>query len=286
MLSRRTLTSALAAGAGLAAAPRLAHGEPRFASAWSEASHSAIRLIAGGNGAAGIEFRLAENYKTYWRDPGDSGVPPSFDWSGSSNLERVEIFWPAPQRFMDGAGFSIGYKKSFVLPLRATPAQAGGPVGLRLKIDYAVCDTMCIPAQGAAQLAPPLAGGSPHAAAIEEATRRVPVRLGPNANASPDLAFGPVALIEGSPPKLDVMARTPRDAARADLFVEGPRGSFFGKPAIETPAEQPRSATAVNRRFLSPIEQRAEGLSRWPLVLTLVVDGRGVEWTTEIDAPR
>ena len=59
---------------------------------------------------AGIEIRLDPGWKTYWRYPGDSGVPPTLDFAGSENVKSVTALWPAPQRFADGAGgHSIGY---------------------------------------------------------------------------------------------------------------------------------------------------------------------------------
>ena len=68
---------------------------------------------------AGVEIRLDAGWKTYWRDPGDSGVPPTFDFSGSDNVKSVTVQWPAPERFPDGAGGnSIGYVGRVILPLR------------------------------------------------------------------------------------------------------------------------------------------------------------------------
>src|SRR5690349_4532496 len=91
------------------------------ASVWSEAKGAAIRLIPGpvvGDGhKAGLEIHLEPGWKTYWRNPGDSGVPPSFDWSKSTNLADVTVSWPAPERLEDEGGTSIGYKHDVVLPL-------------------------------------------------------------------------------------------------------------------------------------------------------------------------
>ncbi len=78
------------------------------ASPWQEDSHSAVRLLAGSRSGAvllgGIAFKLQPGWKTYWRTPGDSGVPPRFDFSKSDNVEAVTILWPAPMKFDDGAG--------------------------------------------------------------------------------------------------------------------------------------------------------------------------------------
>src|SRR5215468_6275898 len=93
------------------------------ASPWQKESHSAVRLLAGSSSGAvllgGIAFQLQPGWKTYWRTPGDSGVPPRFDFSKSDNVEAVTVLWPAPTRFDDGAsGYSVGYHDQVVLPLR------------------------------------------------------------------------------------------------------------------------------------------------------------------------
>jgi len=76
------------------------------ASPWQRDGHSAVRLLAGSRSGAvllgGIAFQLQPGWKTYWRSPGDSGVPPRFDFSKSENIEAVTVLWPAPVKFDDG----------------------------------------------------------------------------------------------------------------------------------------------------------------------------------------
>ena len=102
---------------------------------------------------AGVEIKLKEGWKTYWRYPGDSGVPPVLDFSKSENVKAVTVLYPAPMRFPDGAGGnSIGYKDGVVLPLHVVPKDAGKPVTLDLKLDYAVCEKLCVPAEAKLEL--------------------------------------------------------------------------------------------------------------------------------------
>ena len=96
---------------------------------------------------------MQPGWKTYWRYPGDSGVPPRFDFSGSENLAAAKVLYPAPHLFTDESGNSLGYKDSVTFPLQVTPKQKGKPVTLRLKLDYAICEKLCVPAQGSAELA-------------------------------------------------------------------------------------------------------------------------------------
>src|SRR6476619_7930657 len=119
-------------------------------SPWNEDVRSAVRLIAGSNKAddavlrAGIEVKLRPGWKTYWRYPGDSGVPPHFDFSGSENLKTATVLYPAPHLFTDETGQTLGYKERVIFPVVVSPQQAGKPVRLRLKIDYAVCEKLCV----------------------------------------------------------------------------------------------------------------------------------------------
>lgn len=127
------------------------------ASPWQHDAHSAVRLLAGSRSGGvllgGIAIQLQDGWKTYWRTPGDSGVPPRFDFTKSDNVEAVTVLWPAPMKFDDGAGgFSLGYKKQVVLPLRIVAKNNDKPVTLRLHISYAVCEKICIPVEASSDL--------------------------------------------------------------------------------------------------------------------------------------
>src|SRR5215472_6208473 len=151
------------------------------ASNWDGQAHSAARLIAGATSKnqdsaflrAGIEIRLDPGWLTYWRDPGDSGAPPTFDFSGSENVKSVNVLWPAPERFPDGAGGnSIGYRNNVILPLHVVPMEGAKQTALRLKLEYDVCSNICIPVES--NLVLNLSGDGAENAAIERAETRVP----------------------------------------------------------------------------------------------------------------
>src|SRR5882757_14338 len=127
-------------------------------SPWQKDSHSAVRLLAGSRSGGvllgGIAFQLQPGWHTYWRTPGDSGVPPRIDFAKSENIEAVTILWPAPTKFADGSGgTSLGYQKQVVLPLRIVAKNSDKPVTLRADINYAVCEKLCIPVEASAELA-------------------------------------------------------------------------------------------------------------------------------------
>lgn len=135
---RTSRRGVLALALGAVALPALAQPLP-----------ARVRVLRGaGEGAvlfAGIEIALDPGWKTYWRVPGDSGIPPRFDFAGSSNLAAAEVLYPAPQRLSDGYGEILGYSESVVFPLRVRPADPGRPVGLAVTIDFGVCERLCLP---------------------------------------------------------------------------------------------------------------------------------------------
>lgn len=94
----------------------------------------------------GVTLDFEPDWYSYWRMPGDSGLAPSFDWTGSENVKSVAISWPAPKRFTALDLYSFGYDKHVTLPLSVVPAVAGAPVRVNLKLDLVVCHDICIPA--------------------------------------------------------------------------------------------------------------------------------------------
>lgn len=109
-----------------------------------------VRLLPGwrkadGTLVAGIELTLAEGWKTYWRAPGDAGIPPVFDWSGSRNLADIRVDWPTPEVFSQNGMRSIGYMDRVVLPLTIAPSRASQPVKLSGVINIGICDEVCVP---------------------------------------------------------------------------------------------------------------------------------------------
>ena len=100
--------------------------------------------LADGRHVAGLHLTLADGWKTYWRAPGDAGIPPLFDWSGSRNLGDVSITWPTPHVFWQSGMRSIGYTDEVLLPLIVQPGSAAD-VRLEGQLDVGVCRDICIP---------------------------------------------------------------------------------------------------------------------------------------------
>lgn len=100
---------------------------------------------AGGEHMAALEMRLRPGWKTYWRAPGDAGIPPQFDWRRSANVSGVEPVWPTPGIITQGGLQTIGYSDVLVLPFRIAPAHAGRDVVLNGTVDIGVCSDICVP---------------------------------------------------------------------------------------------------------------------------------------------
>src|SRR5580692_11638351 len=191
------------------------------ASPWQRSGHSAVRLLAGSHSGSvllgGVALQLEQGWKTYWRNPGDSGVPPRFDFSKSENIEAVTILWPAPTKFDDGAGgHSLGYHDQIVLPLRIVAKNADKPVTLRAAVNYAVSEKLCIPVEANAEL-PFTSVASTEDSALFAALDTVPkpANIGdPNPLTIRDVKRDGKATV-----LVDVVS--PDDKA-VNLFVEGP----------------------------------------------------------------
>jgi DsbC/DsbD-like thiol-disulfide interchange protein len=254
------------------------------ASDWDAQAHTAARLIAGSmiktSDApflrAGVEIKLDPGWKTYWRDPGDSGVPPTLDFSGSDNVKSVTVLWPAPELFPDGAGGnSIGYVDRVILPLHIAPDNAAKPSSLQLKLGYAICGNLCVPVEANMQL--PLAGDGAEEAALERAEIRVPrrVALGPG----PGLAILAVHREPGDAHERVVIDVAAPDGAPVNLFVEGPT------PDWSLPVPEPTGGKSVTRQFTFdldglPADAHAQGAA---LTFTAVSGDDAIEVLTHLD---
>jgi DsbC/DsbD-like thiol-disulfide interchange protein len=156
----------------------------------------AARVLPGwttdrGTLMAAVAFDLSPGWKTYWRAPGEAGIPPLFDWSASENLGQVALHWPTPQVFMTSGMRSIGYHDQLILPVEITPAVAGAPVTLTATIDMGICRDICVPVQLTVSAPVPQPGAMDGAIAAALADRP---RVADGVGARCDLVPGPDSL--------------------------------------------------------------------------------------------
>ncbi len=275
-----TATIAFACGLGSHSA------RAQEASAWQPQPHAAARLVAGASAKAaplraGIELRLDPGWKTYWRYPGDSGVPPTLDFAGSVNVESATALWPAPERFADGAGgHSIGYQGDVVLPVRVVPKDAAKPTSLHAKVAYAICGKLCVPAEATLDLALAAKAGAEEPA-LAAAEARVPRRVALGAGG--DLAIRSVHREPGKTPERVVVEVAAPPGEEVDLFAEGPTPDW-ALPLPQEAAARPGDAPGT-RRFTFvldglPPDAQAKGAA---LTVTAISPNAAIEVVAHLD---
>lgn len=197
-------------------------------SAWYESQGGRVRLVTtGAPDQAGrlqgaLEIALEPGWKTYWRDPGDSGVPPQLDVAASTNVAGAEMSFPPPQRHDDGYGPWAGYDHSVALPVVFTLDDPGKKATIDADVFLGLCETICIPVQARLALDP--ASGADDAAdaeTVKAALAALPARAG--------AGFGVTAL-PGDHETLVVEAHLPGDPAAARFFLAGADDYMFGAP--------------------------------------------------------
>ncbi|MGJ8603121.1 MAG: protein-disulfide reductase DsbD domain-containing protein [Marivita sp.] len=103
--------------------------------------------MADGTHMAALHIVLEPGWKTYWRAPGDAGIPPQFDWSGSQNISGISTEWPTPHVFYEQGMRSVGYQTEVIIPLHMRAAEAGTDIKLSGHMQIGICKDVCIPAE-------------------------------------------------------------------------------------------------------------------------------------------
>ena len=251
------------------------------ASAWIDGPKADIRLVSAATAVGdmdsiplGVEVRLDKGWKTYWRSPGDAGIPPQVAWDGSANLSGTEFYWPAPVRFHYFDLETFGYKDRVVFPVEARVASVGEAVSLRAQVDLLVCDDVCIPHSYEAALDLPAGPAMPSdfANLIDQYRNQVP---GDGSRAG--LMFEG-AEVSGAPAKPLIRAAFRADSPflSPDLLVEGHEDAIFSNPEFEY-----RDGGRLVMASITAEDIFGEGkpvdLQSAPLTLTLIDGPRNIE---------
>jgi suppressor for copper-sensitivity B len=243
---------------------------------WVGDSHAAVRIITATDNIAsastleaGLEFRFAKGWHGYWRTPGDAGVSPMVDWSGSENISGNEISWPAPHRLVIDDLQNGVYENDVVLPIKLYLKQAHTPVRIKTSITYAACSDICVPFQ--AELTLPLPTGaegtSTESALINSARKGVP---GSAESAGIDV-IGTRFAGTASGPALVVDLQSNAGAfVRPDLFVEGAGNGIPPAPKVELQDAGKTARLTVRLPALPPPDRL--------LTLTLIDENRTAEF--------
>jgi DsbC/DsbD-like thiol-disulfide interchange protein len=242
-------------------------------------TQSIVRLVqgkaAGGERQAGVNIDLGDGWKTYWRMPGESGVPPDFDWSGSSNVAHVDVGWPAPHRMHDAGGESIGYKGEVLFPLTVRLKTPGQPARLDLKLFYAVCKDICVPAKAEVSLD---LGATPPATADVALIRHFQTLVPAEDNAASGLIAARALMHDGKPALMVLVARDVKAGPHADIFVEGFDDGYFRAPATSRLSDK-------GREFILPVDgiKDASALTGKRLRITFIGAGESLSRSLEVE---
>jgi len=222
-----------------------------------------LELVAGDADNIGLQVSLAPGWKFYWRTPGEGGVPPHFDWSGSDNLAAAHIVWPAPHRITIGDTDLYGYTGQVILPIAVTRKNKDAVVSLSLRIEYGVCKDICILREDHLRHRTD-AAEAPDARNLARLAlwqARVPLPAGQAG----------IRLLSRSAAggRLTLVLSSDRPLEKPDLLVEGPPEAWYGRPAVSLSADRREG------HFVLPVKPDVAAMA--PLILTLVDDGLAAE---------
>ncbi|AGT07374.1 protein-disulfide reductase DsbD domain-containing protein [Paracoccus aminophilus] len=145
-MKRFILALAAALISGSAQAQEAASAAPKLPPGLESAQLRPGWITPEGHRIVALDLRLLPGWKTYWRNPGDGGVPPVFDWQGSDNLGKVTLHWPRPEVIDSGGLRTLGFHDQLVLPIEIAPADPTKPIRVEAQVDLGICETICVPA--------------------------------------------------------------------------------------------------------------------------------------------
>ncbi|MCA1297776.1 protein-disulfide reductase DsbD domain-containing protein [Stappia indica] len=252
-------------------------------SPWQEVTGGKLRLISGGVDAStgtadiGLEIHLDPGWHTYWKYPGDSGIPTEVDFSTSSGIEPARLRFPAPERYDDGYATSIVYRRQVVLPIDL-PVPSTSPATLRALVRLGMCSDICVPVEASLEL-----DVSEETLAASDIGHRMMLARARLALPHPQTDVPPRILkVEREPSGEDgaalltITAELMPNAVDADLFAYGAAGSYNGVPKREGLTENGQMRFTLSTRGL------AETGGRQPLSLVLVTGGTAIEHRIDI----
>ncbi len=268
------LICAVFAGYGL---PESRSSYASGASDWVVSDQTRIRLISEYDGVKdhkslkiGLQVQLAPGWKIYWRNPGDAGIPPQFDWTGSANLQSVDIYWPRPEEF-DVFGLTTwGYHDEVVYPMTVTLKEEGAPLDLKLDLFFGICEQVCIPYRE--QLSLSLGGGqgevSSEAGLIREFTALVPPTIG--SDMSKISGATATALSDN---RFTIQANSTVPFQKPGVIVEGEDGMYFSPASAEVSADGREAEFTIS----AELPKKTDRITGEQILVTIYDEGFAAE---------
>ena len=250
---------------------------------WTSGLGYKARLIMGammddGHYQGGFEVELEEGWKTYWRLPGENGIPPLFDVKNSSNLKDFKVLWPTPVVFKDGAGQGIGYKKRVLLPFKVMPEDVDQTIDFNLSIFFGVCAEICVPADVKfSGLLSPDKPQSLNYPLIQEAISLVPVTDHPLGLQVKTAELS----VEGSKEYVELGLNLDKSVDNLVVLVEGPQDWYFDPmkvPMNEVGDTDVKKIRVPLHRIVKDSLKGDEALR-----LTIIADGEALDQTIALN---
>ena len=134
----------------------------------------------------GLQLAHIPQWHTYWKNPGDSGLPTMLEWALPAGISAGEIAWPTPKKIPIGNLANYGYEGTVLLPVPLTVASdfTGSQLNVKLKASWLVCKEACIPQEGDFALTiPAQSSTASNAATFDAAFKAAPQNLSAGASA-------------------------------------------------------------------------------------------------------
>lgn len=223
---------------------------------------------------AGLVFKLAEGWKTYWRVPGEYGLPLSIDWSGSSNLESTQLLWPKPEIFDTSGVRVIGYADEVVLPVIIWPADETEPIELQSFLEFGVCKDVCVPVS--LSLSTTL---SPHLESVDETIKSAFFAVPKNIRSADKEHFAECRFRPLGTSGLQVSASltVPRMGFAEEVAVfEMPGWPIWFENTVTVRSDSSNLSATAFMRFL---EDRPFAIDRSNFIITILGSDEAVQFT-------
>ncbi len=223
---------------------------------------------SSGTHMAALHITLAKGWKTYWRSPGDGGIPPRLMLEPTSNLGSVRIAWPVPEVFRQNGLQSIGYTDGVTLPLAISTIEGSRDVRVVGRIEIGVCEDICIPMQFHVDAVLPATGGARDKLIVEAMENR------------------PMSANRGGVTQAACRVEPIADGLRVTAQIEMPALSGSEAAVLELPGQEVWISEAETARNGGVLEAAAEmvppdgkpfALDRSSVRITVIGGGRAVD---------
>lgn len=217
---------------------------------------------------AALWITLDADWKTYWRAPGEAGIPPSVDWSGSRNLETVSFDWPVPEVIVSNGVTTLGYTHELVLPMEVAAVDPDADILVEATLAFGICEEVCMPLQAHVSAVLP-------AAATEEDPRILDALAARPDTAAEAAVVSAQCAVEPISDGLRVTARLemPEVGAGEFVVVEPADPAIWVSESIRTRTDN----ILVAEADLVPPEAKPFELDPGTLRFTVLAQGRGVD---------